>query len=80
MKLNLTVRPLVVMLCRPVFHIVENCEPSSLPVSNVNFTSAAVSGFPSFQATPLRKVTTKLRPSHLPLVASHGMKRSLSGS
>ena len=46
------------MLWRPVFHIVENSEPSSLPVSNVNFTSAAVSGLPSFHFTPLRSVTT----------------------
>ena len=52
MKTKLTVLPLTMMFERPVFHIVENSEPASLPVSNVNFTSAPVSGLPSFHFTP----------------------------
>ena len=72
--------PLTLILVRPVFHIVEYSEPASLPVSNVNFTSAPVSGLPSFHFTPERSVTTYVRPTHLPLVASHGMYLSASGS
>src|SRR5262245_12491983 len=79
-KTKLTVRPFVVIRCRPVFHMVEYWEPSSLPVSNVNLTSAAVSGLPSLQLTPGRSVTTKVLPTHLPFVASHGMNWSFSGS
>ena len=80
MKRKLTAFPFTPMLWRPVFHIVESSEPSSLPVSNVNFTSAPVNGLPSFHVTPLRSVTTNVVPTHLPLVASHGMYLSFSGS
>ena len=72
--------PLTLIRVRPVFHIVEYCEPSSLPVSNVNFTSAPVNGFPSFHLTPGRIVRTYVLPTHLPFVASHGMYLSASGS
>ena len=72
--------PLVEIRERPVFHMAEYCEPASLPVSKVNFTSEAVSGFPSLNATPRRSVTTWLLPTHLAFVASQGMKRSWSGS
>ena len=80
LKTKLTVLPLVAIFVSPVFHIVESSEPGSLPVSNVNFTSAAVRGLPSFHFTPGRTWTTNVRPTHLPLVASHGMYVSLSGS
>ncbi len=72
--------PFTLILERPVFHIVEYCEPSSFPVSNVNFTSAPVNGFPSFHLTPERSVRTYVLPTHLPLVASQGMYLSPSGS
>ena len=57
-SVNVTTLPFVVIFVRPVFHMVEYCEPASLPVSKVNFTSAAVNGLPSFHLTPLRTVTT----------------------
>src|SRR5262245_582977 len=79
-KVNVTLFPFVVIFVSPVFHIVEYSEPASLPVSNVNFTSAAVNGLPSFHLTPLRTVRTELRPTHLPSVASQGMNLSCSGS
>ena len=58
LKAKRTMLPAVVMRWSPVFHIVEISEPSSLPVSNVNFTSAAVSGLPSFHVTPGRTLRT----------------------
>ncbi len=61
----MTTFPRVLIFVRPVFHIAEYCEPASLPVSNVNFTSAAVNGLPSFHFTPLRTVTTWFLPTHL---------------
>jgi hypothetical protein len=57
-KWKVTVFARVEIRVRPVFHIVEYCEPASLPVSKVNLTSAAVSGLPSLQLTPRRIVTT----------------------
>ncbi len=54
----MTVRPRVVIRLSPVFHIVPYWAPVFFWVSNVNFTSAAVSGFPSLHLTPLRTVTT----------------------
>jgi hypothetical protein len=80
LKWKVTRLPCVEIRCRPVFHIVEYCEPFSLPVSNVNFTSAAENGLPSFHLMPFRSVTTWFLPTQRWLVASHGMYLSLSGS
>ncbi len=50
--------PTAVIRWSPVAHMVEYWDPSSFPVSNVNLTSAPVSGLPSFHLTPFRRVTT----------------------
>ena len=81
LNVNVTSLPLVVIDLRPLVHNWWKVAVAILPVSNVNLTSAGVSGLPSLQVTPVRIVARyTFFLIQLPFVASQGVYLSLSGS